>query len=799
MKLRTTLVALGWVLCTLMSIEIAAATNPVTLFSPQGTVKQVRQVTARFAVPMVALGDPRLADPFDIDCDAKGQGRWADERNWVYDFDADVPGGLRCTFTLRAGQRSRDGAPIGTGQRFVFDTGGPSIRAALPYEGSTVDESQVFLFALDAAATTESIERAAYCAVDGISERIPVRVLRSKERAAILDQRRELGYSYYRILWKDGALSTARIRDRTLEAAAEANLVGLACNRNLPNHTKLQVVWGAGIEAPNHIATTIDQKLAYQVRPAFTAHLECSRVNARAGCIPLQPLRLRFSAPVPAVSARAIRIVMSDGAAMAPEPIAAGVETVEDVTFKGPFPQDQTVRVALPAGLVDDVGRPLLNAERYPLDVAIDSYPPLAKFSGDFGILEANQPVLLPVTLRNVESTLPAKRTEITGKRLRETSDAAHVATWLRRVEAANRPRGAWSYDEAEKKSFWVEQTADRSLFGPSDTTESFTVPAGAAPNAPARPFEVVGIPLPQRGFYVVQLASRRLGEALLGSDRPRFVSTAVLVTNLAVHFKWGRESSRIWVTHLDDATPAANVDVEITDYCTGALRWHGRTDHDGIAVVAQTFGDPSGSASCSYAPPLMISARTEDDFSFALSSWNEGIAPYDFGLDVGDKSEADIYHTVLDRALFRAGETVSMKHFLRRHIAAGVELARTLPGDRKVRITHRGSATRFEFTASFDANGIAESTWPIPPDAKLGDYSIEIYGNKYWHDSGAFKVEQFRLPTVRATVDGPSQPQLRPTQVVLNLHASYLSGGSAAGLPVKVRTTVEPRTHQLR
>ncbi len=162
------------------------------------------------------------------------------------------------------------------------------------------------------------------------------------------------------------------------------------------------------------------------------------------------------------------------------------------------------------------------------------------------------------------------------------------------------------------------------------------------------RPFEVVGIPLPERGFYVVELASKRLGEALLGGDQPRYVSTAVLVTNLSVHFKWGRESSRVWVTHLDDATPAArrrcrHLRLLQRRMCAGGVA----RDSDGIAVVAQSLGDPHGNNACRYATaPLMVSARTDDDFSFVLSSWNEGIRPYDFALNVGGKWNAAIYHT---------------------------------------------------------------------------------------------------------------------------------------------------------
>ena len=52
----------------------------VEMFSPQGTVKGVRQVSVRFSEQMVPFGDPRgLIDPFDIDCPEKGSqpvGRW---------------------------------------------------------------------------------------------------------------------------------------------------------------------------------------------------------------------------------------------------------------------------------------------------------------------------------------------------------------------------------------------------------------------------------------------------------------------------------------------------------------------------------------------------------------------------------------------------------------------------------------------------------------------------------------------------------------------------------------------------
>ena len=48
-------------------VAAVAMAQPVEFFSPQGSVKGVRQVSARFAAPMVPFGDPRAVDPFVID------------------------------------------------------------------------------------------------------------------------------------------------------------------------------------------------------------------------------------------------------------------------------------------------------------------------------------------------------------------------------------------------------------------------------------------------------------------------------------------------------------------------------------------------------------------------------------------------------------------------------------------------------------------------------------------------------------------------------------------------------------
>src|SRR5439155_26310268 len=82
----------------------------VELFSPQGVVKQIRQVRVRSSEPMVPLGDPRSAvEPFQISCPDKGSGHWEDSRNWSYDFGRHLPAVISPTFTVRQNLPSSSG------------------------------------------------------------------------------------------------------------------------------------------------------------------------------------------------------------------------------------------------------------------------------------------------------------------------------------------------------------------------------------------------------------------------------------------------------------------------------------------------------------------------------------------------------------------------------------------------------------------------------------------------------------------------------------------------------------------
>ncbi|OYU14784.1 MAG: alpha-2-macroglobulin [Alphaproteobacteria bacterium PA4] len=782
----------GWIIgAALLALAAAGAvvngapTARVDRFSPRGAVQGPEQIAVHFTTPMVALGDPRLPAPVTGNCSAGATGRWADAQSYVVDLPAPLPGGQRCRYDLQPGLKDLRGAPVGGQQRFEFDTGGPAVRGTLPF-GGTVEEDQVFLLALAAPPTAASVAANAACLIEGVGEAVPLDILPDKTRDSVIGGAAG-DYSVRRFMEIAGWRKAEYGDDVT---PPRATILAAKCRRTLPPGGKLGIIWGGGITTANGLTVAAPNRLAFTVRPAFTARFECSRVNAAAACSPLQAMRLAFAGEVPLADALAVRLIGPDGKAIAPMAPKNRVTTVGQVEWPALFVARSDYRIALPPQLRDDAGRPLANAARFPLAVATGEFPPLAKFGGTFGIIEAAEGGVLPVTLRGIERPLAAGGTTLAARDLPVASDAA-VAAWLRRL------------DKAEERSFIEEPIAgseDRRTIETTRSTPLIASGSGARGfrierDRDPRRLEVVGIPLKTRGFHVVEIASPALGAALLGAGRTRYVATGALVTDLAVHWQWGKGRSLAWVTRLADATPVAGARIAISDSCTGKLYWQGRTDRSGRALIGDVLPPPNSYGSCDSddSHPLMVSARTADDYSFTLSTWGNGIQGSDFSLPQGWGYEPKAVHTVFDRTLLRSGETINMKLISRLRSDAGFGPSPAITA-RTLTLRHLGSDTEFA-TPLTVAGSIATARWTVPRTAPLGDYQVLLNETGGARDAGAFKVEEYRLPTIRASVSGPRQRLVAPRQVPVDLALTYLSGGAVASAPVKLRTIVEPRT----
>ena len=782
--------------------------------SPQGEVAVVRQIAVRFEQAVVPAGDPRLAAPFRLECNGAspaGDGRWADERRWLFDLAKPLPAGVACV--LRADPAWAPLPAVGKLEgptEYRFSTGGPGVLAVQPYPGSQIEEDQHFLLHLNGVALPASVVRGAWCEVEGVGERIAVRVVEGPARDELLRQRR-------------------------IKPAAAPTWLLLACERPFPAQAGVRLVWGPGIAAAANpkVVTRGERPFQWRVRPRFTAEFSCERERANAACMPLRPVLVRFSSPLSQAAAMAARLQPAGGAAIAPQapsqPPAPGRDTmVSELRFAAPLPENMRFTLTLPTGLRDEGGRPLANAASFPVEVATAAMPPLAKFSGaPFGIVEAGPQAMLPLTLRHVQADLQGASTggRVAIKRLDASTSDLTLLQWIARLERfheqqisardAGRPAAEWTVveKEADERGKLREVKRERmigtreiSLLATEPDTRRSELPQVLSDKPAEKPgekpgaTEVLGVPLAQTGYHVVEVESRILGSSLLASRAPMYVRTGALVTNLGVHFKRGRTSSLVWVTTLDRARPAAGARVAVND-CHGKPLWSGLTDARGIATIPRGFDDVYDEK-CLGSGGFFVTARQadasgRDDLSFVFSRWNRGIEPWRFNLPTASGASADRRaHTVFDRTLLRTGEVVSMKHFLREETERGLAwpTAVTLP-DQLV-LSHVGSGEEIELPLAWRSGArSAESRWEIPRAARLGLYETALRrGDKRW-PSGSLRVEAFRVPLVDARLSGPAGTLVAPKELPLSVQLNMLAGGPLAKAPLQVSAMLRDRT----
>ena len=199
----------------------------------------------------------------------------------------------------------------------------------------------------------------------------------------------------------------------------------------------------------------------------------------------------------------------------------------------------------------------------------------------------------------------------------------------------------------------------------------------------------------------------------------------------------------------------------------------------------------------------FFVVARLADDMAYAFSDWGEGISPWRFNVPTAHYEGPYVAHAVLDRSLFRAGDTASMKVFVRKQTGAGFATVPRKDLDDKLLIRHQGSEREYTVPIHWNGSAHGEASFAIPKDALLGTYTITMndslvpprhrYRNA--RTVGRFRVEAFRVPLMRARLQPVGTPLINPDDVSIDMTVNYLAGGGAGGLAVKLRTQLETKS----
>jgi uncharacterized protein YfaS (alpha-2-macroglobulin family) len=147
-------------------------------------------------------------------------------------------------------------------------------------------------------------------------------------------------------------------------------------------------------------------------------------------------------------------------------------------------------------------------------------------------------------------------------------------------------------------------------------------------------------------------------------TGRPIYRRALVQVSDIGLSVKFSRTNTLIWTTELSNGKPMAEVSLELRNRANQVL-WRGVSDKEGLAIapgaaqlkIAREENDEGG-------PSLFVFARHDNQFSFVSTDWDDGIAPWNFGLPSRDLDQPEPAMTwvLTSLPLYKPGDEVQFK-----------------------------------------------------------------------------------------------------------------------------------------
>lgn len=744
-------ILLASLLLTIAPLTMAAPT--VIDAGPAGLTREVRQVRMRFSDEMVALGDSAAPDAAGVNCGKgkfKAVGHWIDGRNWVGEFAAPLPDGVACTVTP-AVLTSVKGEPL-TAAAWSFNTGGPRAELIDPRMNETREEA-IAIFKPSVTVDAASL-RHLRCQVAATAT--PVTILGGSRRQTVLSG------------W------------RVDQHANTTDWIVAQCgSKPWPNSTQINWTWDKQISA-NGLASPVDVMYRQRVRDVFSYVVECQQRPGRASCDPRGPLTLEFSEPLDGSVAQTITLHGSSGKDYALKTGCDYTARCRRFTATTPFQEGETVTPVFETLLHDADGRTLVvpDADRRAIQIA--------RLPAYVGVVQSN--VTMPWT--------PGRQARV-AVATRNAEPEIAVRSW--RFGAAPRDipallalhrMAASNFDEVLGADLPVQPyAASGAVVARAGATAPVMTEQTVRPAGPA--MEFVALPMAGYGSWLVEADSPRYRAVLDGQKK------AIEAPNAAPSAAWYRQSARpalvqltnlqvsarlsadhpslLWVTAIDSGKPVGGAEVELWS-CDGQRLAHAVSQADGRVPFAQLPAMPHCAARAGVpSGEFWIVVRNGDDVCVLRSSALE------------DRRVELVGHTMLDRVLFKAGETVSMQTLARVPVAAGFALPQPFKGKLKIYFPYNDQLDEKE--VAFDAAGSATAEWTIPQTARLGGYRFtvsDLAGNTV--SNGYFQVEDYRMPAFDASLNGGTAWHGERQEISLASSLRFLAGGAASGQQVTLR-----------
>ncbi|MCP5009337.1 MAG: hypothetical protein GY942_05080 [Aestuariibacter sp.] len=271
-------------------------------------------------------------------------------------------------------------------------------------------------------------------------------------------------------------------------------------------------------------------------------------------------------------------------------------------------------------------------------------------------------------------------------------------------------------------------------------------------------------------GIYFVTLDSPQINH-----PDSHLRATPLIVSTVNVTLKTTATEAMIWVTDLTTGEPIPNLPVTLVDNGLRSVM-QATTDSDGLVYADDLTLETEYWESQYYA---IVGEPGSDQFGMAISSWNQGISPYDFGIDTNYslKPNQPTTYVYTDRPMYRPGQPVYFKGIMR----LNDDLDYSLPTDEQIKV-EIASYDEVIYTEQLPLSDFGSFTGRVLLDneAVLGGYRITI---KDMSDkvigSGYFDVAEYRKPTFQVEVETAVSNIAAGETIPVTVDATFFSGGA--------------------
>ncbi|MBA3242526.1 MAG: Ig-like domain-containing protein, partial [Acidobacteria bacterium] len=723
----------------------AAAAGPfeVVRYSPTGEVPLAPQLSVTFSQPMVAVTSQEEASrevPVRLSPQVPGRWRWLGTKTLIFDPAGErLPMATEFTVSVPAGTRSANGGTIKAPASWKFATPPPQLKAKYP-EGGPVRRDAVMFVEFDQRVDASAVLRSVSVRGAGgaAAAGLRLRLATGDEIAADENVRR---------------LAKAAVKDRWL--AFRAVDAGGATATALPSASGIVVTVGPGTpSAEGPRVTTKAQTFTFRTYGPLrvTEH----RCGWQKQCTPFDQWQITFSNPIDREAFQNSQVRFT------PELPDAKIQIYGGTMYVQGIKRGRTLyKVTLDASLRDTFGQTL--GENTPLTFNVGSAPPsLFGQGGNFVVLDPStrQPSYSVYTINHpsLKVSLYAVGPE----------DWEKYGAYMRGIS------GYYDQSQRQKQSTppgRLVSTKTVAVAGrPDEMTETRLDLSPALENGSGSVFVVVEQTTPP----------------FMRAERQR-IQTWAQVTNIGLDAFVDRAELVGWATSLKDGQPLAGVELSL--HASGPRALSGG---DGVARLALP---PKSSGTTG----LLVARRGAE---VAILPERAEWWSTENGWVRREARDALRWYVFDDRKMYRPGEEVSVKGWLRRvgggkagdvgALAGAVETVSYTVRDSRGNEVTKG-------TANLNALGGFNLNFKLPGTLNLGNTHLQldavggaagIEGQQHQH---MFQVQEFRRPEFEVSAKASEGPHFVGSHAQATVSANYFAGGGLPNSAVVWRVTAAP------